>query len=202
MCNLYKHYTAGMNAIFGKSLDEVLRGENLPPAQVYPGSPGIVITADKAAHKMTWGFPLVLKGKDGQTLKPKPVNNARTDKLASPFWSASVRERRCLIPVDRFAEAEGPKGKMTRTWFSMPNDEQFHCAGVWRDSAEWGKVYSMIMTEAAGPVERIHDRMPVIIAPDNYDTWLSAPVDEAKALCLPWAGPLAEDRTDDLWVKR
>jgi hypothetical protein len=30
---------------------------------------------------MVWGFPLVLKGKGGQALKPKPVNNARVDKL-------------------------------------------------------------------------------------------------------------------------
>lgn len=202
MCNLYEHYTANMNAIFGKSLDDVLQGQNLPTSQVYPGGPGIVITADKTAQKMTWGFPLVLKGKDGKLLKPRPVNNARTDKLASRFWSASVRERRCLIPVDRFAEAEGPKGKMTRTWFSMPDGEQFHTAGVWRDSAEWGKVYSMVMTEAAGPVERIHDRMPVIIAPDDYGAWLSAPVDEAKALCVPWSGPLVEDKTADHWVKR
>ena len=202
MCNLYTLRVERWNSVFDRSLAEVLAGENLPPPDVYPASPGIVITADKTAHKMTWGFPLVLKGKEGQPLKPKPVNNARTDKLGSPFWSASVRERRCLIPVDRFAEAEGPKGQMTRTWFSMPDGEQFHCAGVWRDSAEWGKVYSMVMTEAAGPVERIHDRMPVILAPDAYDAWLSAPVDDAKALCVPWAGSLAEDQTVDLWVKR
>lgn len=202
MCNLYEHYTAGKNAIFGKSLAEVLAGENLPPSQVYPGGPGIVITADRTAHKMTWGFPLVLAGKDGQKLKPKPVNNARTDKLGSPFWSASARERRCLIPLDRFAEAEGPKGKMTRTWFSMPDGEQFHCAGIWRDSAEWGRVYSMVMTDAAGVVERIHTRMPVILKPGDYEGWLSGTVEHAKALCVPYTALLNENRTSDLWVKR
>ena len=202
MCNLYEHHTAGMNALFGKSLGELLAGENLPPAQVYPGGPGMVIISDKSAHKMTWGFPLVLTGKDGQKLKPKPVNNARTDKLGSPFWSASVRERRCLIPVDRFAEAEGQKGKMTRTWFSMPDKGQFHCAGVWRDSAEWGRAYSMVMTEAAGVVERIHNRMPVILEPGDYDRWLSGGPDDAKTLCVPYAGVLDENPTSDLWVKR
>lgn len=71
---------------------------------------------------MLWGFPLVLKGKEGQPLKPKPVNNARTEKLSSPFWSATVRERRCLIPLDRFAESEGKKGSRTRTlsYFMRP----------------------------------------------------------------------------------
>lgn len=202
MCNLYEHYTEGMNAIFGMSLSEVLAGENLPPPLVYPAGPGIVITSDKQARKMTWGFPLVLKGKQGQPLKPKAVNNARADKLDSPFWNASVRERRCLVPLNRFAEAEGQKGEMTRTWYSMPDNNQFHTAGIWRDSSEWGPVYSMIMTQAAGRVERIHDRMPAILSPDDYEIWLSASVDEAKALCVPYHGYLDEDRTSDLWVQR
>jgi putative SOS response-associated peptidase YedK len=91
MCNLYTLRIESWNSVFGKSLAEVMAGQNLPPPDVYPASPGIVITSDKTARKMTWGFPLVLKGKEGQPLKPKPVNNARTDKLGSPFWSASVR---------------------------------------------------------------------------------------------------------------
>jgi hypothetical protein len=67
---------------------------------------------------MTWGFPLLLKGKSGQPLKPKPVNNAREDKLGTAFWRASFERRRCLIPVTAWAEAEGAKGAMTRTWYS------------------------------------------------------------------------------------
>lgn len=52
-----------------------------------------------------WGFPLSLKGKSGQPLKPKPVNNARTAKLDSFMWKYSFQERRCLIPVIEFCEA-------------------------------------------------------------------------------------------------
>lgn len=202
MCNLYEHFTQGMNAVFGKSIAQVLAGENLPPALVYPASPGIVITSDKMARKMTWGFPLILKGKAGQRLRPKPVNNARSDKLDGPFWNASFRERRCLIPLNRFAEAEGQKGAMTRTWYSMPDSDHFHIAGIWRESLEWGPVYSMVMTPAAGLVERIHDRMPMILLPDQYDIWLSGQVDKAKLLCVPYSGKLAEERTSELWVKK
>ena len=47
---------------------------------------------------MTWGFPLVLKGKNGQPLKPKPVNNARTDKLFASAGSARpVGLRYCAL---------------------------------------------------------------------------------------------------------
>ncbi len=191
-----------MNQIFGKSLAEVLAGENLPVAEVYPGTPGIVITSRSEARKMTWGFPLALKGKAGQPLRPRPINNARTDKLGGPFWSGSMRQGRCLIPVDRFVEAEGPKGQMTRTWYAMPDLAQFHCAGLWRESIEWGPVYAMVMTEACGTVARIHDRMPVIVEPDNFDNWLSGAPVEATDLCRPYTQDLLEVRSEELWVRR
>ena len=199
MCNLYELYVTGMNNIFGKSLGDVM---NLPQDEVYPGYPGIVQKADGKLAKMTWGFPLVLKGKSGQPLKPKPVNNARTDKLDSFMWRDSFQNRRCLIPVSRFAEAEGPKGSMTRTWFSLPGDGPFSIAGIWRDSPEWGPVYSMVMTESAGVVREVHNRMPVILAPDQRDTWLHSVTVDALEMCKPFDGPISIDRTIDLWSKR
>ena len=81
---------------------------------------------------MVWGFPLALKGKSGQPLKPKPVNNARADKLDSFIWRYSFAERRCLIAVTEFAEAEGERGAKTRTWFTLPDQPIFAVAGIWR----------------------------------------------------------------------
>ena len=95
---------------------------------------------------MTWGFPLVLKGKSGQPLKPKPVNNTRADKLDSFMWRFSFQERRCLIPVTQFAEAEGEKGSKTRTGFAVPDEPLLAVAGIWRETDEWGPAYSMVMT--------------------------------------------------------
>ncbi len=43
-------------------------------AEVYPGYPGLVFTRGEL-RSMVWGFPLALKGKSGQPLKPRPVNN-------------------------------------------------------------------------------------------------------------------------------
>lgn len=55
---------------------------------------------DGHLRQMTWGVPLVLKSKrTGKLLKPKPVNNARTDKLVSYKWWYSFEERRCLITI-------------------------------------------------------------------------------------------------------
>ena len=151
---------------------------------------------------MAWGFPLPRKGAKGQPLKPKPVNNARSDKLGSPFWSASFRDRRCLIPVTRFAEAEGPRGGKTRTWFSLPDSPLMAVGGFWRDTEKWGAAYTMVMTDANREVSSLHDRMPVILAPQDWQTWLGDDPQAAFKLCTPYAGEMHVDRTDDPWVAR
>jgi len=73
---------------------------------------------------MTWGFPLVLKSKKtGASLAPNPVNNTREDKLGTPFWRDSFAKRRCLVALTAWAEAEGERGRMTRTWYSLHGEQ-------------------------------------------------------------------------------
>lgn len=199
MCNLYR-MTRTVNEI-ARLFDASGELQSNAGGEVYPGYTGLVV-ADGTVQSMTWGFPLTLKGKSGQPLKPKPVNNARTDKLDSFFWRSSFQERRCLIPVDAYAEAEGPKGSKTRTWFAMPDGETFACAGVWRESDEWGRVYSMVMTEASSAVAGIHDRMPVILKTQDHHRWTNGQPDEAMALCTPWDDKLTIERSGTPWVRK
>ena len=145
---------------------------------------------------------MVLKSKKtGQPLKPKPVNNARTDKLGSYMWRFSFEERRCLIPLTAWAEAEGAKGSMTRTWLSMPDEPLFAAAGIWRNTDEWGAAYSMVMTDAMGDAAQVHSRMPVILTPDSYLQWTDGTPNEARRLAVAYQGPLVIDRTDERWAR-
>ncbi len=199
MCNLYRMTRAAA---------EVARLFNAnagPPSnvgeEVYPGLPGLVL-AQGEVRSMTWGFPLVLKGARGQPLKPKPVNNARADKLDSFMWRYSFAERRCLIPMSEFAEAEGPKGAKTRTWFSLPDKPLFAVAGLWRDTPEWGPAYAMVMTEACIHVADVRDRMPVIVRREDWASWLEGPADAARVLCRPYPEVMQVRRTDELWLRR
>lgn len=168
--------------------------------EVYPGYPGLVV-AQGSVRAMTWGFPLVLKGKQGQPLKPKPVNNAREDKLATPFWRDSFVRRRCLIPVSAWAEAEGPKGHMTRTWYALAGADPFAVAGIWRPTHEWGEAYSMVMVDGSPQMADVHDRMPVVLKPEEWSHWLDSDPDEAFALCRPCPYPLVVDRTTTPWFR-
>ena len=156
----------------------------------------------------------MLKGKNGQPLKPKPINNARADKLDGFMWRYWFQERRCLIPVSAFAEAEGEKGAKTRTWFSLPPeaapDGVFAVAGLWRGSEadpgghpyEWGPAYTMVMTEACQHVAGVHDRMPVILKRQDWADWLDGPPDAAGLLCRPYPELMVVERTGESGVRR
>jgi putative SOS response-associated peptidase YedK len=200
MCNLYRMTKAHAEVANLFRVGNDIRANFAE--EVFPGYPGAVV-ADGTLRSMVWGFPLVLKSKKtGKPLKPKPVNNTRTDKLDSYMWRYSFNERRCLIPITAWAEAEGPSGQMTRTWLSLRHDGLFAVAGIWRDSDEWGECYSMVMTDAAGAASEVHSRMPVVLSPEDYSKWTEGSPAEAKQLCRPWQGDLRIDRTDQRWVRQ
>lgn len=202
MCNLYttKASAAEVAALFAAKVSNT----NAGPGEVYPGGQGMVVRqvdGQREVGSMVWGFPLRLKGmKPGS--KPKPINNARTDKLDSFMWRYSFEERRCLIPVSAFAEAEGEKGAKTRTWFSLPEEPLFAVAGLWRQTDEWGLAYTMLMTEACIHVADVHDRMPVILRRDDWDDWFDGAPDDAKLLCHPYPDLMVVNRTTERWNQR
>ena len=197
MCNLYRLH-AGTAAI-AQLFDAVAGIERNRGDEVYPGYPGLVV-AEGAVRTMTWGFPLVLKGRQGQPLKPKAVTNAREDKLHTAFWKSSFAARRCLIPVSAWAEAEGPTGQMTRTWYALPGKTPFAVAGLWRPTDQWGDAYAMVMVDANPQMAEVHDRMPVLLDRTAWPAWLGADSDTAFALCRTWQGDLVVTRTDERWA--
>lgn len=204
MCNLYtvRKSAAEVAAHFG--VDNPVQSN--AGEEVYPGCPGVVVRESEGRpimQSMVWGFPLRLKTMS-PTAKPKPVNNIAD--LRKGMWIGLARkpEWRCLIPLTGFAEAEGAKGSKTRTWFSVKDEPIFAWAGLWRDSAEWGPVYSGVMTDCNEAIRPVHDRMPVLLHRDEYDRWLHGSFDDIVAFqerCFP-DDLIAMERTDEPWVKR
>ena len=203
MCNLYtaRHSRAEIAAHFDAQSELQFNA----PEEVYPGYPGLVVREQdgrRVIESMTWGFPLRLKFMKPES-KPRPVNNIAD--LNKPMWVGLARKPqwRCLIPFSHFAEAEGPKGAKTRTWFSVKGQPIAAWAGLWRISDEWGPVYSGVMTGCNEAIRPVHDRMPVLLMPDEYDRWLNGSFEEAvafQARCFP--DELIEmERTADPWNK-
>jgi putative SOS response-associated peptidase YedK len=177
-------------------------------AEVFPGGAGMVVReegGERIMQSMTWGFPVRLKTM-APTAKPKAVNNIAD--LEKGMWKRyAVNPRgRCLIPLTGFAEAEGPKGSMTRTWFNVKGQPIFAWAGLWTDDHQygWGPVYSGAMTDCNEAIRPIHSRMPVLLMPEEYDLWLKGSFEDTVAVqkrCFP--DDLIEiTRTNELWVKR
>lgn len=205
MCNLYR-LQASPNQIDDAFAAMRPPGLNAGEVEVYPGARGTVIReqdGQRIVQAMTWGFPMRLRGMKPDS-KPRPVNNiANID--AYPWKLIAHRpERRCIIPLTAFAEAEGEKGRMTRTWFTLKDRPVFAWAGMWDDSKDWGAVYSGYMTNCNDFVAQVHDRMPVLLHEDEYDRWLHGTLEDViqfKERCFP-PDLMQMGRTAELWSKR
>src|SRR5690349_10631942 len=118
MCNLYQipQSMAGIAAHFGV-VD--LAAFDIPH-ETKPGERGIIIrgtSGQRLALEAKWGFPRPQKDRRGQLLHHEPVNLIAD--LTNPMWHTMVPDPRyrCLIPVAAFAQPDGKRGSMTRTWF-------------------------------------------------------------------------------------
>lgn len=86
----------------------------------------------------------------------------------------------------------------------MKGQPIFAWAGMWRDSTEWGLVYSGLMTDCNDAIRAVHDRMPVLLLPEDYDRWLRGGLDDVVAFRdrrFP-DGLIEMERTSELWNKR
>ena len=113
--------------------------------------------------------------------------NARAETVAEkPSFREAYKRRRCLIPADGFYEWQRTGGKKQPYFFRMRDERPFGFAGLWeRWEGEGGEVLDSctIMTTEANEVLRpVHDRMPVILHPEDYELWLEAGERERSAL--------------------
>jgi putative SOS response-associated peptidase YedK len=126
------------------------------------------------------------------------LNNARAETVAEkPSFRSSFERHRCLIPANGFYEWQAvEEGGRTRKqpWYIRPREEGefFAMAGLlaaWK-SPEGQDIVStcVITTDANELMAPIHDRMPVLLAPQQFDAWLDPAwrdVEALKAWLLP-----------------
>jgi putative SOS response-associated peptidase YedK len=119
--------------------------------------------------------------------------NARAESLATRagFRSAWQAERRCLVLADGYYEWRDSDKQPFAV--ALANRGPMTLAGLWDDwrspTGETIKSFAIITTTANGLLTPLHDRMPVIIAPDRWGDWLgenSAPESTVKALLRPY----------------
>lgn len=132
--------------------------------------------------------------------------NARAETVAEkPSFRTALKRRRCLIVADGFYEWKRSETGKQPYYFYVGNSKTpearspFGFAGLWEhwESADGDTIDSCtILTTAANDLLRpIHDRMPVILQPQDYDLWLDPTVQTPEVL-QPLLRPLPADIMD------
>lgn len=178
---------------------------NFPPRfNIAPTQPIPIVRAQRNAKGalerhfvlVRWGFlPSWVKDPKDFPL----IINARDDALLDKAsYRAAIRHKRCIVIADAFYEwrktpASGGKPGPKRPYLiRRKSGEPLAFAGLWENwmgkEGEEIETACIVTTQANGLVGAIHDRMPVILAPDDFDAWLdvtSGRVEEAMKLVKP-----------------
>jgi putative SOS response-associated peptidase YedK len=119
--------------------------------------------------------------------------NARADSvLDKPAFRNAMRRRRCLVPADGFYEWRSD-GSRKRPYLIRPrHGGPIAFAGLWESwtgpNGEEMETAAIVTTAASRDIAHLHDRMPVMLAPDAFDLWLdcrNVEAPTAAALLLP-----------------
>ncbi len=149
----------------------------------------------REAMPMRWGL---IPGWWSQPTLPTATINARSEEAASkPMWRGALRQTRCLVPALGWYEWQlTPEGKVPH-YIHAPKGAGVSFAGLWsewRNPAGEAQLSFAILTRAASPtLMPVHTRMPMVLAPEAWDSWMAPwPKDPAARLAEHAAAALGE----------
>jgi len=176
MCSRY-NLTTPLEAV--RAYFRVPNGEPFPPRfNIAPSQPVLIVRLDHARERelalVRWGL-IPSWAKDPARL-PK-LFNARAESAAEKAsFRGAMRHRRCLVPANGFYEWTGKAGARQPHLLRRPDGGLIALAGLWETwlGADGSEIDTMaILTVAANrTVAPLHDRMPAILLPDDFDAWL------------------------------
>jgi putative SOS response-associated peptidase YedK len=108
-------------------------------------------------------------------IKVKPINAKAETVKDKPYFRYAYKHQRCLVPATGYYEWKGKEGKKQPYYIKPAGADIFSFAGLW-ETWEKGEEpltsFTIITADASEQLTDIHNRMPVIIDPENYDGWL------------------------------
>ena len=133
--------------------------------EVFPSDMVPIMTNIGEYQSMKWGFT----GFDGKLL----INARSETALTKPTFQDSMLKRRCVIPASGYYEWRRDGNKKIKHQIYIPG-RPIYLAGCFRQEKDSTHKRFVILTrEAAGGLEKIHDRMPVIIPRCHIKNWLN-----------------------------
>jgi putative SOS response-associated peptidase YedK len=187
MCGAYGFSVKDAKEVYNRFDIENTLEDFKPRFNVRPGQMNPVITSHSPNHisRMFWG--LIPFWAHDEKMKFSTIN-ARAETVAtSPAYRKPFRTQRCLIPATGFYEPDKiDKDKPPFDWFYFVTDQEiFAFAGlydIWKDKNTGKEIYSytIITTEPNEIVGKIHNRMPVILRPDDEADWVNPDITEPE----------------------
>src|SRR4030081_1588464 len=187
---------AALRQIFG-----YIEQPNFPPRyNVAPPQPIPVVMLENGGrhfHLMRWGLvPAWVKDPRKFSL----LINARSETIREkPAFKNAIKRRRCLIPADGYYEWQDSSGRK-RPFFIHRRDGKpvgfAALAETWMGpNGEEMDTVAIVTPPASRDLAALHHRVPVTIAPDEFDRWLDCSADDAEAatglIGAPAAGEFA-----------
>lgn len=151
--------------------DALLRqiDQDYKKGEIFPTNQVPIITAPKRIEISTWGFP------NFRTPKGTVINARSETAQEKVMFRRAFAETRCVIPTSGFYEWDQHKktaqGKKQKLLFLPAGQTDLFLAGLWRMFS--GEIRFVILTREANPsVAPYHDRMPIILEPEEIEDWL------------------------------
>ena len=167
----------------------------VPRYNVAPSQP-VAVVANNGKNQVEffkWG--LVPSWAQDPSIGNRMIN-ARAESLAEkPSFRTAYKRRRCLILADGFFEWQPVPGGKSKTpmFVRLKSGEPFAFAGLWEawhpDQEDRLLSCTVITTTPNTLIERIHNRMPVILKPEAHPLWLDPaeqPPDKLDKLLKPY----------------
>ena len=158
---------------------------NIAPGQI---NPVITSHSPNEISRMFWG--LIPHWAKDDSFKYKTIN-ARAETVAKlATFREPFRHKRCIVPATGFYEPDKinhAKPPFPWHYFQLTDQKIFGFAGlydIWEDkeTGEEIRSYTIITTKPNEIVGKYHDRMPVILEPEDEETWLNPDITEVERL--------------------
>jgi putative SOS response-associated peptidase YedK len=187
MCGRYALFSpaGGLLLALGISPKE---WSDTPRYNIAPGQEVPIIRQDRAGerHRVSAQWGLVPSwAPNPKALKHHPIN-ARAEEVANkPMFRRAFRSGRVLVPASGFYEWQSVADRKYPWFIRLKNGEPMVLAALlehWRGEEEELWSMAILTTSANSMVRPLHDRMPVIIAPQDYATWLDPALHDPATL--------------------
>lgn len=177
MCGRFTLFTPA-----SRLAEQFLPGEPLSVAPRYniaPSQPVLAVRPSPAAGRREFAMPrwgLVPAWARDAAIGNRLINARAETVSEKPAFRRAFRERRCLIPADGFYEWK-KEGAGKRPFYVRRRDgAPFAFAGIWErwegTGGEAVETCAILTTEPNELLAPLHDRMPLIVPPEEYGRWL------------------------------